>query len=396
MKTGPASGSGRRAGLAPALLLLLLYAGYMLAVGMASWREPFASDGVRMQGVRCIADNFDRLCYLGRGQWAVGVSFPERGYYTNYPFLMTLYFGLPFLLTRTPELLLGFFPVSNLLWLALLLAMAAPLAGQSRSWLWFWALPTTAYFIGNRFDIIPVTFTVGALALLHRRRWLASSMLLALALSSKWYPLVLYLPLFRYLQANGANRRVIAGYLLLPLLVAGGLQCLAWPFASDAPAQPVMLAGHELKRLFGTAAEADPASLIGLAAYFLPAALPWLTLISPLCWALALALPLLQRPGSYAGLLAQGAACLILLIAGSHMYSPQWFLWYAPLAALCLTTARNAWLLAAISAATYLRFPLLFDLAGPGSLYYAAGALLVWLLNALLLVRLLRHPPGRT
>ena len=390
MNTGPAAAGWRPA---PALLLLLLYAGYMAAIGAASWRQPLAVDGAKLYGVRYIADNFDRLSYLYRGQWAAGGSSPASNHYGDYPFLMTLYFGIPFKLTARPALLVNFFPAANFLWFALLLALTAPLAARPRAWLWFWALPTTAWFVGNRFDIIPVTFTAGALVLLQRRRLLASALLLALALGSKWYPLALFLPLFGYLRAQGVTLRVIAGYLLLPLLVAAGLQGLALPFAGGAAVSPAILAGRIVPHLFGDIAAAEPGSLGSATAAVLPALAPWLPLLPLVCWGLAAALPLLRPPRSFTALLAQGAACLILLVAGAQMYSPQWFLWFGSLAALGLAARRDALLLAVISLATYIRFPVLYDLTGTGAAY-AGWSLFVWGLIFLLLARLLRRPPG--
>lgn len=364
-------------------LLLVVHVFFALLVAAFAVYGPLHPTGVTLGGVRYFADNFDRLSYLWRGQWALDGGLPYRDRYSDYPLLMTLYYGLPYFATHDLRLLMAFFPLANCLWLAGALTASLALAASQRTLLAFWLLPTTAYFVANRFDIIPVALVAGALLLLQRRRPLGSALLLALAINVKWYPLVLLLPCLAYLRATAAPRRVLAGYLLVLVAVTAALHAAGWLMAGGDSLQPY---------LFHHERPVEPASLYGALAFFFPATQPLLPLLTGASWLAAVLLPLLRPPRTMPALLAQSATVCILLIAGSRIHSPQWLLWYGSLAALCLATPRGMLLLAAVSFATYIRFPVLFDLTGTGAAY-AGWSLFVWLLSFLLLAELLRHCP---
>ncbi len=376
--------------LAAVVVLQLLV---VLLVCFLAWHDPLTPTGVTLHGARYLADNFDRLSYLYRGQWAVMGGVPYRSHYSDYPLLMTLYYGLPFLLTREPRLLMMFLPLTNLLWLLLLLAGSVRLARSHLPLAGFWLLPTTAYFVANRFDIIPVALVAAALLLLARRHFLTSAALLALAINVKWYPAVMLLPVLMHLRTQGIPGRALLRFVAVIVVVTLALHAAGWLLAGSAsldpyrfhavrPDEPAALAGA-LLALGGDGLRWCCLSPGTIAGVMVPA------LLTLLFWGAAILLPLRWPARTMPALVAQAAACCLLLIAGSRIYSPQWFLWYCSLAALSLSTRRDTLLLAAVSLASYVRFPVLFDLIGDGQ-PYAAWSLLIWLLNFLLLARLLR------
>ncbi len=358
--------------------LLLLTLAWTALVCVVSLQDTAAPFGVLTGGARFVADNFDRFSYLYRGQWALTGGIPYRSHYSDYPFPMTLYYGLPHLLIPAPHLRALFFPVSNWFWFAALLACALPATANARTFCIFWALPTTWYFVANRFDIIPVTLSAAALLLLPRRP-AGSALLLALAVNVKWYPAALLLPALAFLRAQGASWPALLRYAGIVILVTLALHAAAFALAGSASFDAYRF-HHERP--------VESASLYALLTLLLPGA--FADCLSYAAWLLALLLPLARPPRTQPALLAQGAACLILLIAGSRIYSPQWLLWYGALAALVLTERRDLLLLAGVSLATYLRFPVCFDLWGDAAAHRLAAAL-VWLLNGLLLRRLLRR-----
>ena len=217
-------------------------------------------------------------------------------------------------------------------------------------------LPASLYFTLNRFDMLPALLTALSLACLGRRKTAASAVFLAAAAAVKLYPILLAPLVLRWLLPDWRRAAVWAGcfaaagaaFLLPPLLMYG------WPgvweplrfqlsrspenFTAYGPLLPLSLSENDL---------ASRAFRLGTLA---------LTAIA-VCW---------TRPADLAGVLRRGAIVLIVFIALSVWFSPQWLLWLAP---LCLPLARRNWplvaLLVALDLVTYFTFPSYSPLWGP-------------------------------
>jgi hypothetical protein len=212
-------------------------------------------------------------------------------------------------------------------------------------------LPGAAFFILNRFDVIPALLTALSFACLGRRRFVGAALFLGLATVVKVYP-ILFVPLIlRYLWPD---RRAVLQFVLayvaanLPTLVPGFFgddwRAIAAPylFQLTRPAEkgltiygcvlPVHLAHGILGVMF---------RLTALAAAMV------ITLATPI--------------PSLSSLLRRCAIVLIAFVTLAVFYSPQWLLWFAPLLLPLVRRDRNIGKsIIALDIVTYLTFPFWF------------------------------------
>jgi uncharacterized membrane protein len=145
-------------------------------------------------GGRYILDPADHSVYYDRGKWILDNSVPL----SEYPQVTTFLFGINrlivsffvagvqrgiFISLMSLEMILVF-----LLSIYLLVNMVP---AEKKPLVFSMLLPTTLYFVLNRFDILPACLCLLSLYFLKNKKISLSSIFLAIATFTKWYPILL-------------------------------------------------------------------------------------------------------------------------------------------------------------------------------------------------------------
>jgi len=350
---------------------LLVLAGAALAVAVSANTPEMVNKESRSarkrnhdyQGLRVIRDDWDRYVYFMRGSFAIKRhARPYLDVESEYPQLATYYFALPFALTRDDTEYRNLFSLSMAVFLgatALLVSGMCRRFGLSQWRVLALLLPGTLFFTINRFDILPAFLCLGATALLLSQRTRAAFAVLALAVLTKVYPVV-YLPFFIYWTWQEKRPKDVGWGLASFALVLFGLslQLALWTSWSTV-AEPILFQGERM---------ANAESLY----YFVGLAIPEVRrvlgrrLFQLLQVAPALAV-LWFRPRDPRDFLRWMTVVTLTMVLFARFHSPQWLLWFSPLALIACATGYEIALLVASDILTYLYFPIAYDLSGPRS-----------------------------
>ena len=244
---------------------------------------------------------------------------------------------------------------------------------------WLLVLPGAMYFSLLRYDVLPALATAVAFGCADRKRWGWAGVWLAVGVGLKLYP-VLFLPVLLRLAAAGVSRdrkgaaaggrsdapsspaaaplrsrltpdwlRFAAGFTTTLALLAAASVAAVGVEGSLAPLRVQL--GRALEdgwglygRLLPTALAYSSAGRLGLLA----------AVVLACCW---------TRP---ADLDAARRRCGLVLLAFTQLavfWSPQWLVWFLPLAVpLAAKERRTAWAVLAVDATGYLSFPVLWHL----------------------------------
>jgi hypothetical protein len=189
-------------------------------------------------------------------------------------------------------------------------------------------LPGVLFFSLNRFDVIPALLTALSLACLGRGRTTASAMLMAAGTLIKVYPIFLAPLVIRYLLSD-KNQRAAAEWTAVygaTMLAFLGPAMLTWGIDEVTAPYVVQLSRrHEGLTAYNYLIPLDDLrdELAGNGSVGRIFRLGSLALVMGL---------MLVRPiRDLSGVLRRGAVVLIVFIALSVFYSPQWVLWLTPL-----------------------------------------------------------------
>jgi hypothetical protein len=350
---------------------LLVLAGASLAVAVSAHTPEMINKESRSarkrnhdyQGLRVIRDDWDRYVYFMRGSFAVKRhARPYVDVESEYPQLATYYFALPLAFTRDDTESRNLFSLSMALFLgatALLVSRMCRRFDLSQWRVLALLLPGTLFFTINRFDMLPAFLCLAATALLLSRRTRAAFAVLALAVLTKVYPVV-YLPFFIYWTWQERRLKDVGwGLASFALVIFGfSLQLALWT-SWKTVAEPILFQGERM---------ANAESLY----YFVGLAIPEVRrvlgrrLFQLLQVAPALAV-LIFRPRDPRDLLRWMTVVTLTMVLFARFHSPQWLLWFSPLALIACATGYEIALLVASDILTYLYFPIAYDLSGPRS-----------------------------
>jgi len=337
---------------------------------------------------RLFNDDVDRLSYYEKGHAISSGQTPYRDFASEYPQVSTYLFYVPFLIRAGIDA-----HQFNVIFSGLMAAFAlgsivllGNLLGNGRRKALLLLLPACLYFTFNRFDVIPCFVGLAALWLLARNRLSLSGFALGVGFLTKWY-LALLLPIFLVYAAR-SNRKaawwmcgvflVTVAAILLPTFVAGGLDALLSPYLfhlnrpMNQESLPYLL-NILFERFFQVDFSRSSAMLVFLVLQFS---------MVPVCIG--------AKIDSIEKVMKWSALTVLVFLLFAKFYSPQWILWVAPL--LILAT-RGWWAVAsliALDVATYLYFPVVYDLIWPRGAASAAGYALFMSLvvvKTLLLIR---------
>jgi hypothetical protein len=204
---------------------------------------------------------------------------------------------------------------------------------------WPLLLPCGLYYANNRFDLLPVFFTVLGLALLGRGRPFLSGACLAAGALSKIFPGLLLPLVLRYLLGQPRGRWLAAVWLtgfgltvlagVVPFLMREGFASVWSPYEWQMNRPKFMWTayGYILPTTFG--------GVSFVARGFRSGAL--LLTLATLTW----------RPiPDLAALVRRGGVLVVVFVLLQNVFSPQWVLWFWPF--LLPLLGRIPWLAALI------------------------------------------------
>lgn len=244
-------------------------------------------------------------------------------------------------------------------------------------------LPPTLYFVLNRFDILPALLCLIALKMAQKKKWVFSSIILAIATFTKWYPILIFPGFFVYAstQENKLQWKMIVFFLMtsffiiIPTYFQGGIEAVLFPYqfhvirGMEFVSLPVLI-NNILVNFVNISISQQYFSLF----FFI------LQILSPLL-VLFLKINTLERLVKY---------CIIVIsmfILFSRVNSPQWYLWFLPFLIISLKNKTDAWIIVLYNIITYLFFPVVFDLFGPLSIQSQMLAISRYIILAITIIR---------
>ena len=215
--------------------------------------------------------------------------------------------------------------------------------------LWLIALPGAGYFSLLRCDVLPALATAVAFRCVGRGRCGWAGAWLAVAVGLKLYP-VLFLPVLVRLVGWKAGLRLVAGFAVtLALIVAASVLAVG----VEGAVTPIRLQLNRVPELGNWVLYGRllPESL----AYSSAGRLGLLAAVVLAC--------VVTRPADLPAALRRCGLVLLAFTQLAVFWSPQWLVWFLPLTVpLTALDRRTGWAAAAVDAANYLSFPVLFHL----------------------------------
>jgi hypothetical protein len=212
---------------------------------------------------------------------------------------------------------------------------------------WLLILPASLYFAINRFDVVVVLLTALSFACLGRRHVAAAAICLAMAAALKVYPVVLA-PLMLAYVARERHGWIVwtssfvatLALLLLPTLILSGWDSFWGPYRFQLGRSPI------------APNVADSVSLVS----WLHTS-PWTPVLRAGVVLSVVGLLCVPRMNGLESLLRRSALAVGVFVSMA-VYSPQWFLWFAPfLVPLAASQRRFILPLVVVDLMTYLTFP---------------------------------------
>lgn len=347
----------------------------------------WARDG---NGIRFLADEFDRSAYFVRGMWYVFGLRQISQLDAEYPPIAVYFFALPFVIADIVGkdlVLLGNKPLHEVLvtslqsqarrlytnlftvlmvplYVALLyVTLLARERGQEEfkfsggeGYVILFFLPAFLYFSLNRFDVLPsLMVSLAVLALLSDKSSLISGALLGTGMMTKWYPALLAPAFFKYYFGKSPATALkfaisfacVVIVSLLPLLVFGEWKAFLNPYSFQ------LGRGGDVLSFFGLLAHWQGKELSRWAQIVL-----LVLQLSPSLLALTASLRTKRA------VLEWSLVSLFSFLFFAKFYSPQWLIWVVPLLVVKMGSRRLFFLAVLWDLSSYLMFPLLYDVYG--------------------------------
>ena len=271
--------------------------------------------------------------------------------------------------------------------------------GVSYHRLWLFLFPATLYFTFNRFDILMAGVILASLMFLFRGKFWWAIVFLLVGFFIKWFSIFLVPVYFLYQRNQVSQDQWKRDIKLGCVLVFGSLAVITtvlFVLAGEESLYPYLLhtqRGIEYGSTFSPA-------FAWLLVHLSPAAYRYTRdTTAAVLSTLQLGLPVLMLifAGRFArfvktreDVLRWSLIVIAVFLLFAKFYSPQFVLWFLPLALLFSKTWKDVLLLGILDVVHYVSFPLVFDGFGEASNMYAVAALVRGLLLAVLIYRLVK------
>jgi len=327
-------------------------------------------------GLRLFRDDHETSIYFERSRWIDEGAFPyTAGHEQEYPPAAALYFALPRLFFHDQAGYEKAFLFLNAALFALLVGLTVALLrrfGRPARLAWLLFLPASLYFSIWRFDLLPAVLVAWFLLAAIDERMTSAFVALTLAVLTKYYPALFFLPLFMMLGARSWSaetiRRSRNGLLAVAAIVVvvigivaatAGFATLVSPLVFHLSRDFEVGSLGALLLWYPVILGAD-ISLIGRALLILFTVLQ-----------LAPAVLFVMR-GRVLDRVSLVRGCLFLLLPFllfNRFFSPQWLLWFTPIY-LLVSRPRETAALAVLDILTFLQFPVFFGIDPYGLPYF--------------------------
>ena len=341
-----------------------LLVGFVLTflIGCFFYFSPRIGEAVGNDSLEIFHDDYEVGVYEDRGSWAITRDFPYKSQFEEYPELAVWFFGSIHLLKGPLDYMLVFYIVMGLFmfgvfWLTLVL-----LKHFNKSYLlaFLMFLPSSIFFVFNRFDIVPVFFVLLSLYLLFKSKYKISFLLLAIAFLLKWFAVVLVPIYICYIFFKHKKiKKTLLPILLfvLPVVAVFGTTILgAGLEAFLSPYQFHMARTCEFGNIWGTINFYFSDNFTGQN-FFCSKVTTVLQLFVPLL--LFIIFILKRKKLTDKDVLLWSFIMIVLFVFFSRLYSNQWLIWFSPLLILLIKDKIDVILLVAFDVINWLLFPVL-------------------------------------
>jgi len=357
--------------------------------------DPYRQPSLERFPETLIIDRFELSVYWDRLSWMDAGTLPYRDVKQEYPPLAVAYFALPKLFVSSQSAYAYALLIQNAIVYALLIGVVAKILriiGASSKILFLFALPSAVYFTLNRFDVFVSLLVMLAVLCVLRRNFGLSMLVLALAILVKWYP-VLFVPFFViYAYRNQIAAIQIKKGIIVLLSITFGITLLSVVIFGINALFPY---AFHMARGFGIGSIAGSVATVVRAvtgnAFGVIGSVFMMGLFAVELFPALYATANWKRVSGWIGEPKQFVRALLLItlvfILAGKFYSPQWELWWLPLAACVFATRKNWMLIASVDILNYLAFPVIYRSMGPYTVLYDGSTIM---LGALLIVLLIR------
>jgi hypothetical protein len=338
---------------------------YLALVGYEGFRHALLP-------LHLLTDDYNRSVYWDHAQFLPNHQVPYVDVPSEYPTIATLSFAVPLL----------FAPAFRLSQVPYYVAWSAFMAVWLVATIWFIAafrvrrglsavpallllMPSPLYFAIMRFDILCAYVVCASLAAFAKRRYVVAHVLLGIATYIKWYPALLF-PV--YMAAHLAERPPMdmrpatlartpaakwgsAFLVTIAVITAGSILAFTWR-GFLVPVKFHAVRGGQYFNLYWL-----------LEHWRAPLALPTLPrrILNVSFLALQFSIvPILfvKRVSSMHDVFRYAMLAIVIFITFSRIDSPEWILWYIPVALMFARRRRTLVAIACLGCANYLVFPL--------------------------------------
>ncbi|MGB9693496.1 MAG: hypothetical protein ACPLYF_01485 [Fervidobacterium sp.] len=331
---------------------------------------------------RLLSDSYDRSVYFERGRWFTEGTIPI----SEYPQIPTFLFGINNLTSmwvnhENHDMQVGvysaFFSLGMLLILFLISkALLELLPPRVSNYMFLVLFPPTLYFTYNRFDILPAYLCLIAYNSATKKQWTMTSIILAIATFTKWYPVLLFPGFFAYATTLEKKFKwnMVVGFTITSIVIVlasylyGGLESVLAPYkfhmarGMEYVAFPVLV-DNLIRGVLGT-----------------QVSLPYFFLLFFIAQISAPILIFFTKIDSFDTLVDYCIIVIGVFVFFSRIWSPQWFLWLLPFLIISANNIKKVGLIILYNLATYLCFPLIFDYYGWSSYQLQISSLLTYLI----------------
>lgn len=351
-------------------------------------------------GIRLLRDDFEISVFHNRGSWLPNGTTPyDPELFQEYPQVGLMYITLPHVLSSTYEGYRAVLIVLNLLCYGALIVVTHLILKKLERSNWYlllFLLPSMLYFSFSRFDIFIVLLAQLSLYLLLSKRYTAAFVVLALAVLTKWYPL-LFLPAYvMYLRAQLTPElyrakvkrglvvfgSIIVAVMGVSFIIDGANSLIPYLFHSSRPAGVGSFYFHVVQK-FLLGFNLEQVNYFGISVFF------FLQFIVPV-FLLVRFRQLIHYMGNKKTLIMWLTLAILLFTFFSRFYSPQWVLWFFPLLILVVRNRLALGLIIVYDILNYVTFPIVWQSIGFNSVQFITASLVlgaIVLTLALLVVR---------
>ncbi len=334
------------------LVSLAVVLGYLLLLR-------YETDHGNLLANRWLSDDGDRGVYYTRAQFLPDERNPYLDARSEYPTLATLAFTIPLLLGPEQRISLREYRFAwSCLMAAVLLATIALVAdvrardGLGRAPALILLTPSLLYFSLMRFDVLCAFLLCLSLAAFRRGRYVPAHVLLGVATFVKWYPALVF-PVYAAFhwsrEGTGAARRCAPFLLTVAILTAATIAAFTWQ-GFLAPYRFHATRGGQYFNLYWLVTRYVRTDAVDLVFFALQLAI----------------VPILActRIRTERDVLRYAVLAIYLFMTFAKIDSPQWILWYVPVALLFVREPRTLVALVWLGILNHLVFPVAYDAWG--------------------------------